>query len=106
MNQLTALICGISGQDGAYLAELLLGKGYRVVGTSRDAQMSRFSNLGTLGIFDQVEVASMATNDFRSVLQVLAQYEPDEVYNLAGRAPSGSRSGSRWKHSRASASPP
>ncbi len=89
MNQRTALICGISGQDGAYLAEFLLGKDYRVVGTSRDAQMSRFNNLRSLGIFDQVEVASMATNDFRSVLQVLAQYEPDEVYNLAGQSSVG-----------------
>jgi len=89
MNHRTALICGISGQDGAYLAAFLLGKGYRVVGTSRDAQMSRFNNLGTVGVLDQVELASMATNDFRSVLQVLAQYEPDEVYNLAGQSSVG-----------------
>lgn len=46
----TALICGISGQDGAYLAQLLLQNGYRVVGTSRDAQMSSFRNLAKLGI--------------------------------------------------------
>jgi len=77
----TALICGISGQDGSYLAELLLGKGYRVVGTSRDAQMSSFENLKRLNIRDQVEVASMAMNDFRSVLNVLARYQPDEIYN-------------------------
>ena len=41
----TALVCGVSGQDGAYLARFLLSQGYRVVGTSRDAQMSRFANL-------------------------------------------------------------
>ncbi len=46
----TELICGISGQDGAYLAELLLKAGYTVCGTSRDAQMSSFSNLKRLGI--------------------------------------------------------
>lgn len=46
----TALICGISGQDGSYLARLLLDHGYEVVGTSRDAQMSSFVNLDRLGI--------------------------------------------------------
>ena len=85
----TALICGISGQDGAYLAQLLLQKGYSVVGTSRDAQMSRFENLARLGIREAVETASMALNDFRSVLQVLAKYQPDEVYNLAGQSSVG-----------------
>lgn len=85
----TALICGISGQDGSYLAELLLGKGYRVVGTSRDAQMSGFGNLHRMGIRDRIEVASMAMNDFRSVLNVLAKYQPDEIYNLAGQSSVG-----------------
>ena len=45
-----ALICGVSGQDGAYLAQLLLQKGYEVFGASRDAQMASFSNLKSLGI--------------------------------------------------------
>ena len=82
----TALICGISGQDGAYLAQLLLSKGYRVIGTARDAQMSRFDNLDRLGIRSQVQVVSMAINDFRSVLQVLSRHQPAEVYNLAGQS--------------------
>lgn len=85
----TALICGISGQDGAYLAQHLLSRGYRVVGTSRDAQISGFSNLDRLGIRDKLEVASMAINDFRSVLQVLARVEPSEIYNLAGQSSVG-----------------
>lgn len=85
----SALVCGISGQDGAYLARLLLEKGYRVVGTSRDAAMSGFGNLKRLGIFQRVEVASMALNDFRSVLQVLVRFEPDEIYNLAGQSSVG-----------------
>ncbi len=85
----TALIFGISGQDGSYLSELLLTKGYRVVGSSRDAQMSRFSNLVRLKIRDQVEVESAALNDFRSVLQVLKKIRPDEVYNLAGQSSVG-----------------
>ena len=85
----TALICGISGQDGAYLAQLLLSKGYRVIGTARDAQMSRFDNLDRLGIRSQVQVVSMAINDFRSVLQVLSRHQPAEVYNLAGQSSVG-----------------
>lgn len=85
----TAIICGIAGQDGAYLAQLLLQKGYRVIGTSRDAQISSFDNLVKLGIRDHVEVASMALSDFRSVLQILARYQPGEVYNLAGQSSVG-----------------
>jgi GDPmannose 4,6-dehydratase len=87
--QRTALICGISGQDGAYLSRLLLDKGYRVAGTSRDEQMSGFGNLARLGIRDRVELGSMAINDFRSVLQALARFRPDEVYNLAGQSSVG-----------------
>lgn len=84
-----ALICGISGQDGAYLAQLLLSNGYEVYGTSRDANVSSFSNLSRLGIRDQIKLESMALNDFRSVLQVLAKIRPDEIYNLAGQSSVG-----------------
>jgi GDPmannose 4,6-dehydratase len=85
----TALICGISGQDGAYLAQLLLTKGYRVYGTSRDAQMSSFRNLFRLNILEHIKLESVALNDFRSVLQVLVKIEPDEIYNLAGQSSVG-----------------
>jgi GDPmannose 4,6-dehydratase len=85
----TALILGVSGQDGSYLAQLLLEKGYRVVGSSRDAQMSQFFNLTRLTIRDRVEVESASLNDFRSVLQVLKKVRPDEVYNLAGQSSVG-----------------
>lgn len=84
-----ALICGISGQDGAYLAQLLLSKGYEVHGASRDAQMSSFGNLKRLGILDQVRLDSMSLSDFRSVIQTLANVAPDEVYNLAGQSSVG-----------------
>lgn len=84
-----ALISGISGQDGAYLAKLLLEKGYQVFGTARDAQMSSFQNLENLGIRQQVTLLSMALNDFRSVLQCLSKATPDEVYNLAGQSSVG-----------------
>lgn len=84
-----ALICGISGQDGAYLAHFLLEKGYEVWGTSRDAQASTFDNLSRLGILDRVKTVSMAANDFRSVLQAISYSEPDEIYNLAGQSSVG-----------------
>jgi GDPmannose 4,6-dehydratase len=56
MSKKRALIFGISGQDGSLLAKLLVGKGYEVVGTSRDAEISRFENLVRLGIRDRVKV--------------------------------------------------
>jgi GDPmannose 4,6-dehydratase len=84
-----ALICGISGQDGAYLARFLVEKGYDVFGASRDAQTASFRNLDTLGVSDSVQCVSMAPNDFRSVLQSLVKIKPDEVYNLAGQSSVG-----------------
>ena len=84
-----ALICGVSGQDGAYLAKLLLEKGYFVCGTSRDAQISPFRNLLRLGIREQISFESLVPTDFRSVLQVISKVEPDEIYNLAGQTSVG-----------------
>lgn len=85
----TALIFGISGQDGAYLAKFLLKNGYRVIGTSRDAQMASFKNLKSLGVRDQIEIQSASLNDFRSVIQVIKNAKPDEIYNLAGQSSVG-----------------
>jgi GDPmannose 4,6-dehydratase len=82
----TALICGVTGQDGAYLARYLLGRGYHVVGTSRDAFASQHHNLMALGIEERVAIESMAPNDFRSVVQVMAKVQPAEIYNLAGQS--------------------
>jgi GDPmannose 4,6-dehydratase len=81
-----ALICGVGGQDGGFLAQLLLRKGYEVLGTSRDIQISRFSNLEALGIRGDVQLHSMAVNDFRSVLHVIHKTQPDEIYNLTGQS--------------------
>jgi GDPmannose 4,6-dehydratase len=86
---LKALICGISGQDGAYLSRLLINAGYVVYGTSRDAQVSSFRNLDFLGVRDHIKFESMTLTDFRSVLQVLTKVQPDEVYNLAGQTSVG-----------------
>jgi GDPmannose 4,6-dehydratase len=85
----TALILGVSGQDGTYLARLLLEKGYHVVGASRDAQMASFANLDRFGIKGQIQTESASATDFRSVLQVLKKVAPDEIYNLAGQSSVG-----------------
>ena len=88
-NKKTALITGIGGQDGAYLAQLLLSKGYVVFGTSRDAGASSFSALTRLGIKGQVGLLSMAPHDFKSTLTVISKVQPDEIYHLAGQTSVG-----------------
>jgi GDPmannose 4,6-dehydratase len=81
-----ALICGASGQDGAYLCKLLLEKGYEVFGGSRDAQNNSFEFLNKLGIINNIKFVSITLNDFRSVFQTINRIEPDEIYNLAGQS--------------------
>ncbi len=85
----TALIFGISGQDGGYLARFLLERGYIVHGTSRDAEMASFSGLKALGISERVTVHSAAATDVRSLLQVISNVAPTEIYNLAGQSSVG-----------------
>jgi GDPmannose 4,6-dehydratase len=84
-----ALICGVSGQDGAYLAQHLLDLGYEVFGTSRDVDSTSFQNLERLRVRDRVRLHSMSPIDFRSVLQCLAKVGPTEIYNLAGQTSVG-----------------
>jgi len=84
-----ALIIGISGQDGAYLTELLLRKGYEVYGTSRDHEVAQFKNLQILGVEDKVRLLSMVASDFRSVITTLQNIDADEIYNLAGQTSVG-----------------
>ena len=84
-----ALICGVSGQDGAHLAALLLNKGYEVYGTSRDAESANFDGLSRLGIRERVTVLSVTTTDPQAVLQAIVQTEPDEIYNLSGQSSVG-----------------
>jgi len=85
----TALITGVAGQDGAYLAQLLVGKGYKVFGTSRDVGGSRFDSLARLGVAGQVSLLSMAPNDFKSTLTAISKAKPDEIYHLAGQTSVG-----------------
>lgn len=85
----TALITGVGGQDGAFLAQLLLHKGYSVFGTSRDAGVSSFGSLKSLGIFGNITLLSMAPNDFKSTLTIISKVRPDEIYHLAGQTSVG-----------------
>ena len=85
----TALICGVSGQDGGFLARLLLEKGYSVYGTSRDVQGNAFKNLQQLNIHENIKLISMVPEDFRSVFIVLKNIRPEEIYFLAGQSSVG-----------------
>jgi GDPmannose 4,6-dehydratase len=84
-----ALIFGISGQDGGYLAQFLLEKGYAVFGTSRDAELSSFRNLSALGIRERPTLLSASPADFRSVMQAIKTADPREIYNLSGQSSVG-----------------
>ena len=82
----TALIFGISGQDGAYLAQFLLDRGYRVVGTSRGVATE---NLSRLGIADKVEIFAVQIGDAAAVARAIKHAAPREIYNLAGQSSVG-----------------
>ncbi|MCZ6679888.1 MAG: GDP-mannose 4,6-dehydratase, partial [Candidatus Poribacteria bacterium] len=83
----TALITGITGQDGAYLAQFLLGKGYKIYGMTRRTSFTEpDERLVHLGIQDQVELISGDLHDVSSLVRVLTEVQPDEVYNLAAQS--------------------
>jgi GDPmannose 4,6-dehydratase len=81
MTAKTALITGVTGQDGSYLAEWLLGKGYRVCGVVRRSSTENFQRIEHLR--DRVELVQADLLDPTSLSTVLARTRPDEVYNLA-----------------------
>jgi len=80
----TALITGITGQDGSYLAELLLEKGYRVVGMVRRASTENFERIAHLR--DRVDLRQADLLDQLSLIDLLRAVEPDEIYNLAAQS--------------------
>lgn len=82
----TALITGITGQDGAYLAQLLLDKGYRVIGAFRRASTIATSRLDALGITDEVEMVPFDLTDHGNMRRVIESCGPDEIYNLAAQS--------------------
>jgi GDPmannose 4,6-dehydratase len=84
----TALITGISGQDGAYLSQILLEKGYRVYGTFRRTSSVNFWRIEELGIQsnENFHLLELDLTDLGSCIRLLNQCEPDEVYNLAAQS--------------------
>ncbi len=82
----TAIITGIGGQDGAYLAKLLLDKGYRVIGTDRRRVDQHYWRLNKLGIRNDIEVAYMDLLEIGNIFNVMKKYQPEEVYNLAAQS--------------------
>ncbi len=82
----TALITGVTGQDGAYLARLLLGKGYRVFGTERAQQPSERARLEWLGVNGGLTTLQLELTDSGQIQRVLDRVAPDEIYNLAAQS--------------------
>ncbi len=80
----TALITGINGQDGSYLAELLLAKGYKVVGMSRRTSTLNFERIAHFQ--DDISLVQGDLHDQSSLVSILEEFEPDEVYNLAAQS--------------------
>lgn len=83
------LICGISGQDGSYLAKLLPERGSEVWGSSRDAEQNTFDNARRLGIFNSLHFVSLDLRDVGSAMAILRRICPEEIYNLTGQSSVG-----------------
>lgn len=81
-----ALITGITGQDGAYLAQLLLHKGYKVIGLTRSYHQDNLKNLNYLGILNEVVIEDCDLSDITQILKLIQKYSPDEIYNLAAQS--------------------
>jgi GDPmannose 4,6-dehydratase len=82
----SAIITGITGQDGAYLSRLLIAKGYRVVGLIRSQSGSNLDRLKYLGILEKVELIECDLRDLSQVLHIISAAKPDEIYNLAAQS--------------------
>ena len=82
----TALITGVTGQDGAYLAKLLLEKNYRVVGAVRRASTLNLPRLAALNIDRDVELQTLDVQDLTSIVRMIETIQPDEIYNLSGQS--------------------
>jgi len=84
----TALITGVTGQDGAYLTQLLLNRGYTVIGLMRRSASSDVigERLRWLGVLDHVQLVDGNLTDLSSLIRILQDHKPDEVYNLAAQS--------------------
>jgi len=85
----TALITGITGQDGAYLSKFLLEKDYNVVGITRNLQSGNLNGLSFLGVENDVQLVEANVFDLSNIIRLLEKYKPDEFYNLAAQSSVG-----------------
>jgi len=85
----TALITGITGQDGAFLARFLIQKGYKVIGTSRSLKESNLFRLEYLGVKEKVNLLNIDLTNQKIVSESIEEYKPDEIYNLAAQSSVG-----------------
>ncbi len=85
----TAIITGITGQDGAYLSKFLLEKNYKVIGITRNLQSGNLNGLNFLGIGNDLELVEANVFDLSNIIRLLEKYEPDEFYNLAAQSSVG-----------------
>ena len=85
----TALITGITGQDGAYLAKLLIEKDYKVYGAVRDSANLNLKNLNFMGMLDRVELVTTNLLDLSNVIRLIEKVQPQEIYNLASQSSVG-----------------
>ena len=81
-----ALITGITGQDGAYLSNLLLNKGYEVYGAVRRTSSINTGRLSELGILENINIVTMDLSEITNIQRVIEKIEPDEIYNLAAQS--------------------
>ncbi len=81
-----ALITGITGQDGAYLAKLLLDKGYEVFGAARRASEMNVSKLQDVGAYEGIEYVSLELQEITNIFRAIEKIRPDEIYNLAAQS--------------------
>ena len=81
-----ALITGITGQDGAYLSEFLIKKGYKVYGALRRTSSINTSRLSYIGVLDNIELVSMDLAEITNIQRLIERIEPDEIYNLAAQS--------------------
>jgi GDPmannose 4,6-dehydratase len=85
----TAIITGITGQDGAYLSKFLLEKGYRVIGITRNLQSGNLNGLSYLDIENDLDLVEANVFDISNIIRLLEKYKPDEFYNLAAQSSVG-----------------
>ena len=84
-----ALIVGVTGQDGSYLADFLIKKNYRVIGSTRDLNSYNSKNLNYLSILDKIQLVSINISDYYDVLKSLSLFNPTEIYVLGAQSSVG-----------------